>query len=81
MVADLEESRVPLELREVAGPTACQLVEHHRLDVLSSPVYVLQRCNHGHKIARDEFGEQIPEGSFDSCLRDQPRPLQTCVRT
>ena len=49
---------MPLKLREVAGPTEFERVEHHRLDILSRslcPNYVLQRCNHGHKLTRDEM--------------------------
>ena len=72
-----EESRTPLRLRQVVGPTARERSKHDRLHLPYRswcPVCVAGRgVNHGHHQVRDELGEQAPEVSFDYCfLRDQP---------
>ena len=73
---DLEESRVPLRLRQVIGPT----VRAHRLNLSCRswcPVCVAVRSvNHGHKTVRDVLGKQAPEVSFDhGFFYDQPGEL------
>ena len=78
--ADLEESTVPLRLRQVVGPTVRARSEHDRLNLSCKswcPVCVAVRSvNHGHKTVRDVLGEQAPEVSFDhGFFYDQPEEL------
>ena len=81
---EVEESRAPLRLRQVVGPTVREHAEHDRLHLPCRSMCLVcitgRGANHGHRTVHDELGEQAPGVSFDYCFfRDQRGGLSTCA--